>query len=47
MSGWDTGSVYYADLLSNEIRTDSERILESKCTAFFENFRIENQYIYR
>jgi hypothetical protein len=47
MSGWDTGRVYYADLLSNEARTDSERVLEGKCSSFFENFRIENQYIYR
>jgi hypothetical protein len=47
MSGWDKSNVYYADLLSNETRPDSERILESKCASFFENFRIDNQYIYR
>lgn len=53
-TGWDKGGVYYSDFLSAsatssaaDARSATERELQRKCDAFLENFRIDNQFIYR
>ena len=47
MSGWDRGSVYHADVTLTEPRLDSDSELFKKCQIFFEEFRIDNNFIYR
>ena len=47
MSGWDRGSVFYADVLSDQSRPESDANIESKCTGFLSDFRIDNHFIYR
>lgn len=57
ITGWDKGGVYYSDFLSagsgtgsggaGDVRLATERELQRKCDAFLENFRIDNQFIYR
>lgn len=51
-SGWDTGNVFYHNTLgitpnADNGNTDSDIIFQQKCLAFLEQFRIENQFIYR
>lgn len=48
-TGWDRGNVSAANYLGGmdgEVN-DSDSILHRKCDSFLENFRIENQFIYR
>jgi hypothetical protein len=46
-TGWDRGSVSAANYLGGDSGEDTDSILAQKCSLFFENFRIENQFIYR
>lgn len=46
-TGWDRGSVSAANYLGNVSGDETDSILAQKCNLFFENFRIENQFIYR
>ena len=52
-SGWDSGRVFYHNTLGVAPRTeggsnvDSERQFQQKCLALLEQFRIDNQFIYR
>jgi DNA replication licensing factor MCM5 len=47
MSGWDKGEIYHVDLLRNEPLPESNVIFNIKAKEFFENFRINQQFIYR
>lgn len=48
MSGWDAGKLFYADILTNTSSdATNTRNLEEKCNSFFEDFRLDNQFIYR
>ena len=47
MSGWDKGEVYHADLLRTEPAPESDYALKVRAREFFENFRIQQQYVYR
>ena len=47
MSGWDKGDIYHVDLLRNEPLPESNVIFNVKAKEFFENFRINQQFIYR
>lgn len=49
-TGWDRGSVSAANYLGTNaggLADETDSVLARKCDAFFENFRIENQFIYR
>lgn len=48
-SGWDRGTVSAANYLGGPSTDafDLDSTLRRKCDAFLENFRIENQFIYR
>lgn len=49
-SGWDRGSIAAANYLGNPNGPGTDEaiaLLQRKCSAFFENFRIESQFIYR
>lgn len=48
-SGWDGGRVFYNNTLgvASEAGHDQETVLQNKCLAFLEHFRIDNQFIYR
>lgn len=47
MANWDSGRIYYADILSNELRDDSDEVILKKFSDFLENFRLDNHYVYR
>lgn len=46
MSGWDRSNVYSVNIVPND-RLDNIRTIKTKCDLFFENFRINNDFVYR
>jgi len=48
-TGWDRGGISAANYLGGPgiDSNDSDSVLGRKCDGFLENFRIENQFIYR
>ena len=48
-NGWDKGRVTFHNTLGvpSEAAGDLESVLQGKCLAFLEHFRIDNQFIYR
>jgi hypothetical protein len=45
--GWDTGSIYSTSVLPPDPVLLAQATLQDKFLAFVENFRLDNDYIYR